>query len=86
MGDLGAGLRSRRPLWDDLVLPGRRLAEAAAFSFDAQVVDGVVNGAGRLVRGAGDWARGLQTGFVRNYGLLFLAGALVVVVWMLAGA
>ena len=69
-----------------LVLPGRRLAEAAAFSVDAKVVDGAVNGVGRFVRGAGDWARPLQTGFVRNYGVLFLAGALVVVVWLVAGA
>jgi NADH-quinone oxidoreductase subunit L len=67
-----------------LVLPGRRLAEAAAFSVDAKGVDGAVNGVGRLVRGAGDWARPLQTGFVRNYGVLFLAGALVVVVWLVA--
>jgi NADH-quinone oxidoreductase subunit L len=69
-----------------LVIPGRRLAEATAFSVDAKVVDGAVNGVGRLVRGAGDWARPLQTGFVRNYGVLFLAGALVVVVWLVVGS
>ena len=69
-----------------LVLPGRRLAEVTAFSVDAKVVDGAVNGVGRMVRNAGDWARPLQTGFVRNYGVLFLAGALVVVVWLVTGA
>jgi NADH-quinone oxidoreductase subunit L len=69
-----------------LVLPGRRLAEVTAFSVDSKVVDGAVNGVGRMVRSAGDWARPLQTGFVRNYGVLFLAGALVVVVWLVAGA
>ncbi len=68
-----------------LVTPGRRLAEAAAFSFDAGVVDGAVNGVGRVVRGMGDWIRPLQTGFVRNYGVLFLAGAVVVVAWLVAG-
>jgi len=68
-----------------LVAPGRRLAEATAFSVDAGVVDGAVNGVGRMVRNAGDWARPLQTGFVRNYGVLFLAGALVVVVWLVVG-
>jgi NADH-quinone oxidoreductase subunit L len=68
-----------------LVAPGRRLSEAAAFSFDAGVVDGAVNGVGRVVRGIGDWARPLQTGFVRNYGVLFLAGAVVVVAWLVAG-
>ncbi len=68
-----------------LVIPGRRLAEATAFSVDSKVVDGAVNGVGRLVRGAGVWARPLQTGFVRNYGVLFLGGALVVVVWLVVG-
>jgi NADH-quinone oxidoreductase subunit L len=67
-----------------LVAPGLRLSEAAAFSFDAGVVDGAVNGVGRVVRGVGDWARPLQTGFVRNYGVLFLAGAVVVVAWLVA--
>jgi len=67
-----------------LVIPGRRLAEAAAFSVDAKGLDGAVNGVGRLVRSVGAWARPLQTGFVRNYGVLFLAGALVAVVWLVA--
>ncbi len=68
-----------------LVAPGRRLAQAAAFSFDAGVVDGAVDGVGRVVRGVGQWIRPLQTGFVRNYGVLFLAGAVVVVAWLVAG-
>ena len=69
-----------------LVIPGRRLAEVTAFSIDSGVVDGAVNGVGRAVRGIGDWARPLQTGFVRNYGVLFLAGAVVVVAWLVAGS
>jgi NADH-quinone oxidoreductase subunit L len=91
---------SFQPLWgaweqaygvDDLygaalVGPGRRLAEVGAFDFDAGIVDGAVNGVGRLVRGVGEWARPLQTGFVRNYGVLFLAGALVVITWLVAGS
>jgi hypothetical protein len=44
-----------------------------------------VNGVGRVVRDIGAWARPLQTGFVRNYGVLFLAGAVVVVAWLVAG-
>lgn len=91
--------QSFEPLWgtweqgygvDDLygaalVIPGRKLAEATAFAVDAGVVDGAVNGVGRMVRNFGDLARPLQTGFVRNYGVLFLAGALVVVAWLVAG-
>jgi NADH-quinone oxidoreductase subunit L len=65
-----------------IVAPGRKTAEAAAFSVDLPVIDGAVNGVARIVRGLGDWARPLQTGFVRNYGALFLAGTVVVVVWL----
>jgi NADH-quinone oxidoreductase subunit L len=69
-----------------IVTPGRKTAEAAAFSIDLPVIDGAVNGVGRLVRQVGDWARPLQTGFVRNYGALLLAGTVTVVIWLVAGS
>ena len=68
-----------------IVAPGRRVAEIAAFDVDLPVIDGAVDGVARLVRGVGDWARPLQTGFVRNYGALLLAGTVVVVVWLVMG-
>jgi NADH-quinone oxidoreductase subunit L len=69
-----------------IVLPGRKAAEAAAFNVDLPVIDGAVNGVGRLVRNVGDWARPLQTGFVRSYAALFLAGTVVVVIWLVSGS
>ena len=94
--DFEDGMQPAWGLWldayrvDDLygatiVAPGRKLAEAAAFSFDLPVIDGAVNGVGRLVRNLGDWLRPLQTGYVRNYGVIFLAGAVAVVVWLVTG-
>jgi NADH-quinone oxidoreductase subunit L len=68
-----------------LVAPGKRAAEVAAFSIDLPVIDGAVNGVARLVRNLGDWTRPLQTGFVRNYGALLLAGTVVIVIWLVAG-
>jgi NADH-quinone oxidoreductase subunit L len=68
-----------------VVAPGKRAAELTAFGFDVKVIDGAVNGVGRLVRNAGDWTRTLQTGFVRNYGVMFLGGALIVVIWLVVG-
>ncbi len=68
-----------------LVAPGKKAATAAAFGFDVPVIDGAVNGVGRVVRGIGAWARPLQTGYVRNYGALLLGGAVVVVIWLVAG-
>ncbi|HET8740847.1 MAG TPA: NADH-quinone oxidoreductase subunit L [Acidimicrobiia bacterium] len=69
-----------------IVAPGKKAAETAAFAIDLPVIDGAVNGVARLVRSAGDWVRPLQTGFVRNYGALFLAGTVVVVVWLVMGS
>jgi NADH-quinone oxidoreductase subunit L len=65
-----------------IVKPGRRLAEGAAFKFDLPVVDGAVNGAGWAVRKLGSAVRLTQTGLVRNYGAMFVAGVLGVVIWM----
>jgi NADH-quinone oxidoreductase subunit L len=69
-----------------LVAPGRRTAEVAAFDLDLPVIDGAVNGVARLVRDVGTWARPLQTGFVRNYGALLLAGTVTVVIWLVSGS
>jgi NADH-quinone oxidoreductase subunit L len=90
------GLQPIWDIWEDaygvddiygrvLVAPGRKAAEATAFGFDVPVVDGAVNGIARVVRRIGAWARPLQTGYVRNYGALILAGAVVVVIWLVAG-
>ena len=92
--------RGFEPLWgtweeayhiDDIygrviVAPGRKAAEVAAFDIDVPLIDGAVNGVARLVRGVGDWARPLQTGFVRNYGALLLAGTVTIVIWLVAGS
>ena len=68
-----------------LVAPGKKLAEVTAFSVDVPLIDGAVNGVGRIVRDLGEWARPLQTGYVRSYGALFLAGTLGVVIWLVVG-
>ena len=68
-----------------LVAPGRRLSESAAFGFDAGLVDGAVNGIGWLVNRVGEEIRPLQSGYVRNYAAVLLAGTVVVVAWLLAG-
>ena len=65
-----------------VVQPGKKLAEATAFGIDESVIDGMVNGAGRLARGIGERVRLLQTGQVRNYAALLFAGAIALVVWL----
>jgi len=62
--------------------PGRLLSTWSAYVFDLKVVDGAVNGAGALVRGAGDRLRRVQTGYVRNYALGVVVGAVLVLGWI----
>ncbi len=58
-----------------------KITDFLANPIDKLVIDGAVNGTGRLVAWASGGLRKLQTGFVRSYALLMLAGAVVVVAW-----
>jgi NADH-quinone oxidoreductase subunit L len=60
--------------------PGRRAFDAIAW-FDAHVIDGAVNGVGRLVRGAGGVLRRSQTGYVRNYAGIIGVGVVLLLGW-----
>ena len=69
---------------DTLVVhPGGQLVRGLV-AFDRQGVDGVVEGTALGVGGAGSVLRLAQTGFVRSYALSLLAGAVIVVVALLA--
>ncbi len=52
-------------------------------AFDAAFIDGIVNGVGALIQGAGERARRLQTGVVGNYALSVLLGAVILVGFLL---
>ncbi|MEA2460421.1 MAG: NADH-quinone oxidoreductase subunit [Actinomycetota bacterium] len=60
------------------VLPGKDLANFAAYSIDARVIDGVVNGSGWFIGGSSEGLRRVQTGYVRNYAAIFLLGVVLV--------
>ena len=66
-----------------IVEPGKKTAEVMAFTADTKVVDGAVNGVGRLVQSFSAALRPLQTGFARSYGVGILAGTVGIVVWLL---
>ena len=66
-----------------LVEPGRKLSEAAAFKVDLPIIDGLVNGVARVFQESGSRARVVQSGYVRSYGVAFIGGLLLVVVWLL---
>jgi NADH-quinone oxidoreductase subunit L len=50
---------------------------------DGGVIDGAVNGAGRVTAAFAETLRPVQTGFVRHYALLVLAGAVALVSYLL---
>ena len=66
-----------------LVTPGRKASEVAAFRFDLPIIDGLVNGVGRIFTESGSRTRVLQSGYVRNYGVAFVGGLLLAVIWLL---
>ncbi len=64
----------------------RQLSGFLARVVDAQGIDGMVNGVGRLFVEAAASVRAFQTGYVRNYALVFLVGVVIILgylVWML---
>jgi NADH-quinone oxidoreductase subunit L len=63
---------------------GGAMARFAADTVDQKGVDGLVNGVGVLVRTVGERLRPLQTGFVRQYGLGIVAGAVALLAWFLS--
>ncbi len=60
--------------------PGRKAFEAIAW-FDKNIVDGAVNGVGRLVGGSADQVRRAQTGNVRNYAGIIGVGVVLLLAW-----
>jgi NADH-quinone oxidoreductase subunit L len=66
------------------VRPIHALSRWSARVLDAQVIDGVVNGVAATVVGWAQGMRHLQTGFVMNYALGMLIGAVALVAYFLA--
>ncbi len=62
--------------------PGRSIFDAITW-FDANVVDGLVNGVASSVRGGGSIVRRAQSGFVRSYAVGIAAGSVALLIWFL---
>ena len=60
--------------------PGARTFNLIAW-IDANIVDGTVNGVGKLIRNFATSLRRAQSGFVRAYALLVTFGAVVILAW-----
>lgn len=80
---------ARQDLYGDAIndavfsTPGRSIA-GVLDGVDRHVVDGVIEGGSAATGGLSEVLRKLQNGFVRSYALSLLAGALLVVVALMA--
>jgi NADH-quinone oxidoreductase subunit L len=63
-----------------LVLPAKALSSFAAYTLDARVIDGAVDGLGRAFGRLAAAGRRLQSGLVRSYALAFLLGAVALLI------
>jgi NADH-quinone oxidoreductase subunit L len=63
--------------------PGQKLTQAL-LTTDDKVIDGAVRGVGATMLGSARGMRKLQSGYVRNYALLILIGALLILgtIWV----
>jgi NADH-quinone oxidoreductase subunit L len=62
--------------------PGRKAFDGVAW-FDVAIVDGAVTGVGRLVRGAAQRIRVVQSGNVRNYAAAIGVGVVLLLGWLI---
>ncbi|MEQ6900581.1 NADH-quinone oxidoreductase subunit L [Nocardioides sp. YIM 152588] len=69
---------------DTLVVAPGMVAVRSAVAADKSLVDGAFGGGGTTVTGVGIGLRRLQTGYVRSYALSVLAGALLLVLTLVA--
>jgi NADH-quinone oxidoreductase subunit L len=65
-----------------IVSPLRVIASFLAGVVDRRIIDGVVNGAGGLVQNVSGVLRKVQTGFVRSYAVGVIAGAALLVAYV----
>ncbi|MCP3938729.1 MAG: NADH-quinone oxidoreductase subunit L [Actinomycetia bacterium] len=64
--------------------PGQKGFDMFA-AFDSNVVDGAVNGAGRVVQMVGRFIQPAQSGYMRQYAIGIALGGLALVIWLLTG-
>ena len=67
-----------------IVAPLQSISRSFLFRFvDVRVIDGVINGAGRVTGDISQGVRRMQSGVIQNYVTFFVAGILAVLAWLL---
>ena len=63
--------------------PGRKVFDWITW-FDRTVIDGAVNGAGKLTQGIGIRLKTTQTGLIRTYALGMVIGAVAIIAYFVS--
>jgi len=67
-------------LYDALIVnPTKRLGTGLWQFFDVRIVDGIVNGLGRCIRGTGELLRHTQTGYTHSYAMSMVIGVVLII-------
>jgi NADH-quinone oxidoreductase subunit L len=66
--------------------PGQAFARFCATVIEVDIIDGAVNGVGRVIRATGGSLRRIQTGYVRQYALGMVLGTVALLAWMISRA
>jgi NADH-quinone oxidoreductase subunit L len=67
-------------LYDALIVnPTKRLGTGLWQFFDVRIVDGIVNGVGRCIRGTGELLRHTQTGYTHSYAMSMVIGVVLII-------
>lgn len=51
--------------------------------FDVRIIDGIVNGSGKVTASIGGQLRKIQSGIAQNYAILMMAGILIILSWLI---
>ncbi len=62
-----------------IVRPLYNLSEGLCKYFDQAIIDGIVNGSGKIIRGASSVIRKVHTGYVQLYAFVMLLGACIII-------
>jgi NADH-quinone oxidoreductase subunit L len=67
-----------------IVIPLQKVSRAFFFRVvDKGMIDGAINGSGRLTAGIASLMRKMQTGMTQNYATVFVAGIVLILAWMI---
>ncbi|MGH2575651.1 MAG: NADH-quinone oxidoreductase subunit L, partial [Ignavibacteria bacterium] len=71
-------------IYDSLIVnPTRSLSDSLFNFFDNKIIDGIVNGLGKIFLKLSIWWRKIQTGVIQDYAIISIAGIVAIIIFIL---